>query len=203
MTCYINHLNSNKHPFTFVCSSQQTSICFSAPTKYERDAWLSVLDQLQWEQHPQPHANIKASAPHYQPLEMSKSKSSTATAGAQAHDTDDDDHVDGHQQRDSAVSYVISLTQQGTNNDNNYFYNYYSSNLWRSHSHSAASNASSCTCQNCQGQKFTILGLLNNEYHQTQQSQMVCLDQLQSMRSPRYESLCTQTMTSIPAIQSC
>jgi len=43
---------SKKHPFTFICSSQGVSICFSAQTKYEQSAWLSVLQQIKWQNEP-------------------------------------------------------------------------------------------------------------------------------------------------------
>eukprot|EP01084_Bolivina_argentea_P119810 212402_1 len=115
MTCYINYLNSNKHQFTFVCSSQQTSICFSAHTKYERDAWISVLEQLQWQNQTK---NI----------EISRSKSNTTIS--QSHDTVDYDENHGHENHEiytndekidnniddkQNISYIISLTQPNTN----------------------------------------------------------------------------------------
>ena len=70
LSFYEKDSKSKKHPFTlsqyicssleyfnkcthsFVCSSQGISISFSAHTAYERSAWLSVLQQLKWQNEP-------------------------------------------------------------------------------------------------------------------------------------------------------
>eukprot|EP00485_Elphidium_margaritaceum_P003214 CAMPEP_0202689956 /NCGR_PEP_ID=MMETSP1385-20130828/5114_1 /ASSEMBLY_ACC=CAM_ASM_000861 /TAXON_ID=933848 /ORGANISM="Elphidium margaritaceum" /LENGTH=201 /DNA_ID=CAMNT_0049345177 /DNA_START=57 /DNA_END=659 /DNA_ORIENTATION=+ len=128
MTSYLYYGNSSKHPFTFVCSSQQTSWCFSAATKYERDAWLSALDRLQWQCQPD-HTHIHACAAS-PPRTQEVSRSLTPPSHAHA---DGDGVGDGEGESNphrASISYVISLTQHHTSNDNKYFYNYFSSNLW-------------------------------------------------------------------------
>eukprot|EP01083_Nonionella_stella_P139760 427025_1 len=174
MTCYINYLNSKKHSFTFVCSSQQNSICFSAHTKYERDAWLAVLEQLQWQSQPD-ISKLKAA----ESQEMSQSNTTVTTgsrSSSQLKALDDDDlsyhsndeHDHGPSTANKTISYIISLTQQHMSNDNSYYYNYYNSNLYnREGDHSHNNKQTQCSCNSCDGQKFTILGLLNDEYGKT------------------------------------
>ena len=119
-----------------------------------------------------------------------------------------------------SISYIISLTQENTNNDNNYHYNYFNSNLWKqnntssntSHSSSSSStNHQQCSCNDCQGQKFTILGLLSNQY-QNQDEQTIniannnnnnknnSIKYLESIKSPQYQSI--STPNNIPSIQT-
>merc|ERR1719362_2107754 len=218
MTCYINYLNSNKHQFTFVCSSQQTSICFSAHTKYERDAWISVLEQLQWQY--QPNINKNGENQNNQNQEISHSN----TTNSRSHelkvpDTDNDNESDDDlylnynqykTKNNDNISYIISLTQENTNNDNHYHYNYYNSNLWKENNGTNGhSNNQQCSCNNCQGQKITILGLLNDDYKNTKND---CnhihidtmdrnINRLQSIKSPQYKPV--ESIPDIPPIQSC
>merc|ERR1719384_1908261 len=52
MNCHIIDCNSSKHQFAFCCSFQRKSICFSANSEFERNAWFSVLAHLQMQFQP-------------------------------------------------------------------------------------------------------------------------------------------------------
>ena len=106
---------------------------------------MHVFEELQFQY--QPNINNKL-------LEPSHSNSATSLSSRSYHQlkVPDSTEIDAANQYDDEISKIISLTQQHTNNDNNYFYNYYSSNLREENN--------ACDME----KKITILGLLNDEY---------------------------------------
>jgi len=247
MTCYINYINSKQHKFTFICSSQQTSICFSAHTKYERDQWISVLEQLQWQY--QPNCNLSMKSKSKSKSKKSRSRSSrsksaktiittskgtpvSSSRSSTSHEStttsdniapyddessDDDLYMNYNEYETKnleSISYIISLTEKESTYDNNYYYNYYQSSLISTNNQSNKINHQQCTCHDCQGQKFTILGLLDsnksknnhNNINNQQNNHKTTIDiddELKFIKSPKYESIqSVDTNIPIPSIQT-
>ena len=190
-------------------------MCFSARTKYERDAWLTVLEQLQWQYQP----NTNMDFHHYKEQEVSVSNTTNSPSQklkAPESELSDDELYSAHNEEQAvsalsskdheAVSYILSLTQQNGTNDNNYYYNYHNSNLYRNCSQKKHGEKL---------QKFTILGLLNDEYtehetvdtdigtHSHSDSNHDEIEKLKSIKSPQYKTMpMSMAITaSIPSIE--
>jgi len=165
MDCFINVLHSKKHRFTFVCCSGRTSLCLSARTKFERDAWLSVFEQLRWQFQPNSDLDTNDDASNSNSLTVTSSDDSTADSPSHSAQSPISQDFSSRSEHSEAVSHILALTQQNGTNDHSYFYNYTDSNLYR---HCAVSSSTTKKA------RCTILGLLSAE-------------SMDTVKSPKYQ----------------
>jgi len=190
MDCFVNVLHSKKHRFTFVCCSGRTSLCLSARTKFERDAWLSVLEQLRWQF--QPNSDLDAHDDANSSLSVTSSDDASNSPSQSAQSPISQDFA-SESEHDEAVSHILALTQQNGANDHSYFYNYTDSNLYR-HCSTRATNTNTQRC--------TILGLLSAT-DATSKDKVTKMSTLESVKSPKYQAMHTTSAHTALSVLSC